>query len=148
MHRVLKEKPICTHYGAKRLPFECDTFCCMDGKTKLADPYIPDELYNLFTTDTDLGKRFRLHIRAYNTNFSFASMGINLDKSLANSTGGVYTFRVIGTIYHRIDQLVPREGIPKYLQLYIYDPESELSHRLTWDNLDRDIVVFDTCPCF
>ena len=52
----------------------------------------------------------------------------------------MYTFRAHGGIYHRIDQLVPRDGQPRYLQLYFYDPETELSHRLVWPNLDRQIV--------
>ncbi|PWA39762.1 hypothetical protein CTI12_AA569020 [Artemisia annua] len=50
------------------------------------------------------------------------------------------TFESNNGIYHRIDQLVPRDGQPRYLQLYFYDPETELSHRLIWTNLDRQIV--------
>ncbi|PWA77207.1 hypothetical protein CTI12_AA226560 [Artemisia annua] len=45
-----------------------------------------------------------------------------------------------GGIYHRMDQLVPRDGQPRYLQLYFYDAESELEHRLQWHNLDKEIV--------
>ncbi|GJT17209.1 helicase-like protein [Tanacetum coccineum] len=40
-----------------------------------------------------------------------------------------------------IDQLVPRDGEPRYLQLYFYDAESEFEHRLKWPNLDREIVT-------
>ncbi|GKB92281.1 hypothetical protein Tco_0964553, partial [Tanacetum coccineum] len=39
-----------------------------------------------------------------------------------------------------LDQLVPRDGVPRYLQLYFYDPNEELSHRLRWKNLDMEIV--------
>ena len=55
-------------------------------------------------------------------------------------SSGVYTFRASGGIYHRIDQLVPRDGKPRYLQLYFYDSESELNHRLKWDNLNKNVV--------
>lgn len=122
------------------MQFEFPKFCCMKGKTKLAYSTIPDELYDLFTSQTELGEMFRHNIRAYNTNFSFTSMGVNLDSSMSNMTSGVYTFRANGAIYHRIDQLVPRDGKPRYLQLYFYDAESEISRRLEWPNLDRLIV--------
>ncbi|PWA79392.1 hypothetical protein CTI12_AA206440 [Artemisia annua] len=139
-HRVLKGQPPCADCGAKRIKFEFPTFCCMKGKTKLVSSNVPEELFNLFTSQCELGKVFRHNIRAYNTNFSFTSMGVNLDTSMTNMTSGVYTFRAHGGMYHRIDQLVPRDGQPRYLQLYFYDPETELSHRLVWTNLDRQIV--------
>nr|GEX81442.1 hypothetical protein [Tanacetum cinerariifolium] len=68
-------------------------------------------------------------------------MGVNLDKRYGVSGSEVYTFRVQGRIYHKVDQLVPRDGEPRYLQLYFYDPESEFEHRLKWPNLDRKIVT-------
>ncbi|PWA77087.1 hypothetical protein CTI12_AA229780 [Artemisia annua] len=138
--RVLPACSVCIHCGAKSFKFEFPSFCCMGGKTKLAPHNIPEELYNLFTSQSDLGKRFRDNIRAYNTNFCFASMGVTLDQKYASMSSGVYTFRASGGIYHRIDQLVPRDGNPRYLQLYFYDSESELNHRLKWDNLDRNVV--------
>ena len=140
-HRVLAECCTCPHCGAKRFKFEFPTFCCMSGKTKLVSRDIPEELYDLFTAQSELGKIFRNNIRAYNTNFSFTSMGVNLDERYSNlASSGVYTFRASGGIYHRIDQLVPRNGQPKYLQLYFYDSEVELSHRCEWENLNEDII--------
>lgn len=139
-HRALTKPPPCRHCGARRFKYETESFCCMKGKTKLAVTNVPAELYRLFTDQTELGKTFRYNIRAYNTNFSFTSMGVNLDKNLANSSSGVYTFRVNGGIYHQIDQLVPRDGQPRYLQLYFYDPESELSQRAQWSNIDINII--------
>jgi hypothetical protein len=112
----------------------------MGGKTKFAVTNVPTELYNLYTDQTDLGNTFRHHIRSYNTNFSFTSMGVKLDKTMANMTAGVYTFRVNGGIYHTIDQLVPRDGQPRYLQMYFYDPDHEFNLRAQWANLDRNIL--------
>ncbi|XP_024965894.1 uncharacterized protein LOC112506097 [Cynara cardunculus var. scolymus] len=139
-HRVLKEQNACEHCGAKQFEFEFPSFCCMSGKTKLAYSPIPEELYNLFTTQSELGEMFRHNIRAYNTNFSFTSMGVTLDSTVSNMTSRVYTFRAQGGIYHRIDHLVPRDGQPRYLQLYFYDAESELQHRLQWPNLNRNVI--------
>ncbi|GJW18898.1 ATP-dependent DNA helicase PIF1-like protein [Tanacetum coccineum] len=140
-HFLLKEQPPCVICGANRIQYEFPTFCCMNGRTTLQPLDIPPELYNLFTSQCQLGKMFRKNIRAYNTNFSFASMGVNLDKRYNAKGSGVYTFRVQGGIYHKIDQLVPRDGQPRYLQLYFYDAESEFEHRLKWPNLDREIVT-------
>ncbi|GKC43131.1 hypothetical protein Tco_1060853 [Tanacetum coccineum] len=137
---VLKDPRFCVKCGAKKFEFEYPTLCCMGGKTKLVDPDIPPDLYNMFISQCDVGKRFRRSIRAYNTNFSFASMGVQLDESVSNMRSGVYTFRAHGGIYHKIDQLVLRDGKPRYLQLYFYDDDEELQHRLSWNNLDEDIV--------
>ncbi|KAD4178348.1 hypothetical protein E3N88_26939 [Mikania micrantha] len=139
-HRVLKERSPCPHCGAKLFAFEFATFCCMSGKTMLANSQIPDELYHLFTSQDEIGKLFRQNIRAYNTNFSFTSMGVTLDNTMTNMRDGVYTFRAHKGIYHKIDQLVSRDGTPRYLQLYFYDPDTELDHRLQWPNLDRSIT--------
>lgn len=96
----------------------------MNGKTQLADPQVPDDLYRLFTAQDAYGKRFRHEVRAYNTNYSFASMGVKLDDTMTNMRGGVYTFRVHGGVYHKIDQLVPRDGTPRYLQLDFDDAQA------------------------
>ncbi|XP_022041580.1 uncharacterized protein LOC110944175 [Helianthus annuus] len=139
-HRILKEMTPCPRCAAKRFPFEFPTFCCMEGKTVLAHTDIPEQLHHLYTTQEDIGRVFRENIRAYNTNFSFASMGVSLDETMTNMTGGVYTFRAHKGIYHKIDQLVSRDGTPRYLQLYFYDPDTELEHRLRWPNLDGTIT--------
>ncbi|CAI9284631.1 unnamed protein product [Lactuca saligna] len=140
VHSILEGSNICVHCGAKRFKHEFATFCCMSGKTKLASSQIPNELYHLFTSEEELSKIFRDNIRAYNTKFSFTSMGVELDDDLSNMKSGVYTFRANGAIYHRIDQLVPRDGLPRYLQLYFYDSETDFTHRLQWPNIDRKII--------
>ncbi|KAK9072159.1 hypothetical protein SSX86_008591 [Deinandra increscens subsp. villosa] len=119
-----------------------------DENVDTPDPYdfvyedseVPNELYRLFTSQDECGKLFRKHIHAYNSNFSFASMGVTLDVSVNNMRDGIFTFRAHKGIYHNIDQLVLRDGTPRYLQLYFYDPETELDHRLQWPNLDRSIT--------
>nr|GFA73120.1 hypothetical protein [Tanacetum cinerariifolium] len=66
-----------------------------------------------FPKESELGKVFRHNIRAYNTNFSFTSMGVNLNTSMTNMTSGVYTFCAHEGMYHKIDQLVMRDGQPR-----------------------------------
>ncbi|KAL4573550.1 hypothetical protein LXL04_020360 [Taraxacum kok-saghyz] len=117
VHRVLAGRTECNHCGAIKFKSEFATFCCMNGKTKLASTHIPPELYHLFTSQDEIGHMFRDNIRAYNTNFSFTSMGVTLDNDLTNMQSGVYTFRAHGGIYHRIDQLVPRDGKPSLRDL-------------------------------
>nr|GEU74390.1 hypothetical protein [Tanacetum cinerariifolium] len=55
-------------------------------------------------------------------------MGVNLDKRYGVSDSRVNTFCVQGGIYYKVDQLVPKDENPKYLQLYFYDPETEIEH--------------------
>ncbi|XP_076940460.1 uncharacterized protein LOC143609647 [Bidens hawaiensis] len=67
-------------------------------------------------------------------------MGVTLDDTMNTMRDSVYTFRAHKGIYHKIDQLVSRDGTPRYLQLYFYDPDTELDHRLRWPNLDERIT--------
>ena len=107
--------------------------CCWQSKVALpplATP--PDLLLHMLTATDSRGKAFRDHIRSYNIALSFASLGVNLDKELANAKKGVYTFRIHGMVHHSIGQLLPREGHPRaFAQIYIHDgtPEAELEYR-------------------
>ncbi|CAI0444139.1 unnamed protein product [Linum tenue] len=77
-----------------------------------------------------MAAHFRDHIRSYNAAFSFTSFGAQLDPRIAR-TRGPYSFTICGENYHRIGSLLPVEGRrPKYAQLYVFYPESELSDRL------------------
>ena len=110
------------------------SLCCGQGKVvlpPLASP--PEMLMHLLTTADKRGKAFRDQIRAYNSALAFASLGVNLDKELANARRGVYTFRIQGVVHHYIGQLTPREGeAPSFAQIYIHDgtAEGEIENRL------------------
>ena len=56
---------------------------------------------------------------------------------------GPYTFRICGSVYHRIGHLFPEIGEkPKFSQNYIYDTDHELSNMLVWNTgLDRHILL-------
>ncbi|KAK4409487.1 hypothetical protein Sango_0021700 [Sesamum angolense] len=85
---------------------------------------------------------FRQNIRAYNHVFSFTSMGVALDENLPAFNQGIYTFRAHGLIYHRIGTLLPPPGMrPRYLQMFIYDTDNELEHRLQESGgLDPELI--------
>lgn len=119
-----------------RLEFEPPSFCCQKGKIRLRNVELPEELYELYTSNSKAAEEFRKHIRAYNSIFSFTSFGARLDKELASSKQGVYTFRVQGQIYHHLPALIPEANAPRYLQLYFYDTENELNNRL---NILKDV---------
>ena len=131
-HHVLRKVSDCRHCGALRFPFEGPAFCCRKGKVGVFTPEVPEELKRLFTSqDDEDAKYFREHIRYLNTHFSFTSLGVTLDRRVSTAArSGVYTFRACGGLYHALDDLVPTENDPRHLQLYIYDTNENLFHRV------------------
>ncbi|KAG5565561.1 hypothetical protein RHGRI_001464 [Rhododendron griersonianum] len=119
----------CQFCQGKRFQYEPPTFCYHNGEVVLTSPSVPLRLRNLFTSQTVEALEFCKHIRAYNSIFGFTSFGVTLDKGLANSTGGVYTFRAQGQIYHELPSLIPSATSPCYFQLYFYDTDNELQNR-------------------
>ena len=51
------------------------------------------------------------------------------------SGSGIYTFKVHGQIYHKLDQLVPGGNGPRHMQLYFYDTNETMAHRKKKDPL-------------
>ena len=128
----LRNVPDCRYCGAKRFQYEPLGFCSRKGKLHIHIPEVPAELERFFTSQVhDDAKYFLKHIRYFNSHFSFTSLGVTLDRRVSTAAGtGVYTFRVQGGLYHRLDHLVPGCHGPWHLQLYFYDTEDEtLSHR-------------------
>jgi hypothetical protein len=144
-HHVLKKVPDCRYCGAMRFEGEPPGFCCRMGKIKVHINDVPAELKRLFTSQVDTdAKYFKKHIRYFNSHFSFTSLGVTLDRRYCTAVGtGIYTFRVHGAMYHRLDHLVPGSKGPRHLQLYFYDTEEAdtLSHRVKRSpDLDINIV--------
>ncbi|XP_073119840.1 uncharacterized protein [Henckelia pumila] len=126
------------HCGAKKFEFESPTFCCDNGKIRLADTIIPCELFVLFIdTQSPEAENFRKRIRVYNSVFSFTYFGVKVDNNLASSNRGIYTFRVLGQVFHTLPPLTPREGKPSHFQLYFWDNDNELANRMSvFENAD------------
>ena len=115
------------------------SICCSDGKVKLPIVEEPSKLICKLLDD----KMFMTNIRAYNSCLAFTSMGVNLDKNYANNLKGMYTFRIHGSIYHRIGSLTPSlNTTPKFAQLYIHDTDNEIDNRLlNFSGLDKKILL-------
>lgn len=105
----LKKVPICKFCSAKRFQYEPPTFCCGSGTIKLTSHQMPTKLRNLFLGNIVESKHFRTYIRTYNNLFAFTSLGVKYDKDLAKRNSGIYTFRVQGKMYHRINNLHPTD---------------------------------------
>ncbi|KAL5723911.1 DNA helicase [Ranunculus cassubicifolius] len=132
---------LCRHCGAKLFPYESSTLCCKKGNIVLPYEPPPPELLYLYTATTPEARHFQENTRSYNHVFSFTSMGVHLDATLANGCSGVYTFRAQGTIYHKIGPLLPLTGHrPRFLQMYVYDTDHELQNRLA-ENITLDPQV-------
>lgn len=133
----------CSFCHAKRFQYESPSFCCYNGQVVLANENVPEVLCTLFTSQTEEGLEFRGHIRAYNIIFAFTSFGVKLDKELATSRQGVYTFHAQGQVYHDLPSLIPSGNSPCYFQLYFYDTDKEVQNRLnvlTEVSLDKSMV--------
>ncbi|CAN1158085.1 ATP-dependent DNA helicase PIF1 [Linum perenne] len=107
--------------------------CCMKGKVWV--PLLQQTLefldQLLDVSGGPLSVHFRNNIRSYNGSLSFTSFGAQLDPRLANSRGP-YSFVMHGENYHLMGSLLPPEGQPpKFLQLYVVDPEVEIQNRLS-----------------
>jgi hypothetical protein len=55
---------------------------------------------------------FHTMIRGYNNAFAFTSLGVNLDQRMLRATNGIYTFRIHGTLCHRMGPLEPAPREP------------------------------------
>ncbi|XP_071718762.1 uncharacterized protein [Rutidosis leptorrhynchoides] len=70
------------------------------------------------------------NVRAYNQMFNMTSFGARIDETI-NDGRSPYVFKVSGQIYHWIGSLCPQLGTrPRFLQLYIYDTDSEVENRM------------------
>lgn len=126
----LKNVQNCKFCNAKRFQYESAGFCCSKGSVKLVSYQLPNDLFDLYTGNTEESIHFRTYIRTYNNMFAFTSLGVTYDKALAKRYG-IHTFRVQGQMYHFIPDLLPSGEKPKNLQLYFYDNESELLNRMS-----------------
>ena len=127
---VLPLVELCKYYGAKRFYHESKYFCCADGEISLISNNVPDALYNLDTSCSEESVLFRKYVRTYNNTFAFTSFIVKCDKSLCKQNKRIYTFRIQGQVCHYINELLPTNDDPKYLQLYFYGTNHEVENRL------------------
>ena len=105
--------------------------CCHHNKIRLPPlPPPPRRLRKLLTSSSKHARQFRKHIRQYNSALAFTSFTAKQDD--VNSTHrGPWVWKSGYTIYHRAGTLFPDSAAsPKYAQLYFYDPDEALDHRM------------------
>ncbi|KIJ47632.1 hypothetical protein M422DRAFT_248636 [Sphaerobolus stellatus SS14] len=118
-----------TYKGSKQNPKF--GLSCNHGKVQLPPPSDPPiDLLDHFTDPGPVGKEFRDHIRQYNAAFAFTSLGCKLLPDNARS-GAPYAFQISGELHHQHGALLPLEDeAPVYAQLYFFDPDIALQHRM------------------
>ncbi|MCH81093.1 ATP-dependent DNA helicase PIF1, partial [Trifolium medium] len=120
------------------------SLCCQKGDVML--PYMiepPAVIRMLFNGIDPRSSQFLLNIRMYNNMFAFTSMGGQIEYG-RNIGGGPPQFVITGQNYHRIGTLLPSEvHPPKFVQLYIYDTQNEISNRMSHFSPDDPASVID-----
>ena len=111
--------------------------CCFSGKVQLGClEDLPPELYQLYFGDDDHAKKFHENIRRYNSALAFTSVGQDAYKALQrdrsiNDGRGPWLYKIKGELHHITGTLLPPEGrAPLYAQLYIYNPDTAMDHRM------------------
>ncbi|RPA95627.1 hypothetical protein L873DRAFT_1562305, partial [Choiromyces venosus 120613-1] len=117
--------------------------CCKKGDVildSLPDP--PDILKRLLSTEDADSKRFRKHIREYNSALSFTSLKYSPDQRPAQLGPGIQCFQIHGELYHVQGPLNPLpDHQPRFAQLFLYDPQFAANLRQRHHtNLDAGIL--------
>ena len=106
--------------------------CCGNGKIDLPllqDP--PQYIMDLLTGGNPNAQLFRNHIRTYNSALSFASLiAEGLDHELANAQNGIYTFRVNGDIYHKLNTNMKQQPAAQFGHIYYLQDVNQALIRL------------------
>lgn len=126
---LLSKYQLCKHCNAKRFTHESTSFCCSTGQIQLHSTGVPTKLKDLFVSTSADSIHFRTYVRSYNNSFAFTSFGVKSDREFTKRNKGVYTFKAQGQIYHYINNLLPENEQPRYLQLYFYDTDHEVENR-------------------
>lgn len=84
----------------------------------------------LTSRDSAISNHFFQHIRQYIAMFTMTSMGAKVIESV-NDGHGPYVLKVSGQVCHWVGSLIPSQGHrPEYAQLYIFDTNNEVAHRI------------------
>ena len=121
---------MCSFCNAKHFNDELTTNCCYKGSVFLPTIRLHPSIAN-YMNGSDLHcKNFMDNIRSYNSAMAFASMGAQIDHTVATHSGP-FCYRIHGQIYHSTSALHSKQGeSPKYAQLYILDSAQALHERM------------------
>ena len=101
----------------------------MHGQVQLPEwPDFPEPLRRLLYSQDEDAVHFRANICTYKSALQMAATGAQVDYGSMGSNG---TFRISGSVYHRIGPLLPVADQPlKFAQLHLVDSEYELQNRM------------------
>ncbi|XP_058746103.1 uncharacterized protein LOC131618973 [Vicia villosa] len=106
--------------------------CCGNGKVVLPLLKTPPMLLKNLLSDNnnEHSTNYQQNCRLYNIMFAFTSPGMKFDNRY-NTGRGPPNMRIHGQSCHRIGSMMPLNGeTPKFAQLYIYDTDNEIHHRM------------------
>jgi hypothetical protein len=85
------------------------SLCCENGKILLPNLLAtPQELEVLLTSKEISVVKFQNQICMYNSMLAFTSLSAKVDESITRGIG-LYSFRIQGELYHKIESLYPAE---------------------------------------
>ena len=129
------QREMCPHCDALRFCNEPRGHCCGNGRIKLPEPKMPEELMRLYEK-----KDFRTRIRRYNNSNAFTSMGC--DDEIVQKNGWTPNVKIRGNMYHRISAIQPEPGQqPKFGQIFFYDQDEVDEENRREKELKRRIEV-------
>ena len=136
---------VCQHCSAVHFPGEkgarASSFgtCCNHGKVVLPPRReLWEPLNSLMNGSHAQSRHFLSNIRAYNCALQLASSGAHFERL----PRGVTALRVSGEVYFQLGPLQPQQGsLPKFAQLYIYDPAGDPNTAAT-SEVDRRMAAF------
>ena len=105
--------------------------CCLQGSIDIPNLNpMPADIYSLISNQDTVSNQFRKSIRLYNSILSFTSSSAQVDESLMSANQGVYTYRINGSVHHKISQYLPNHNHnPQFSQIYIYDSDMQIKIR-------------------
>lgn len=149
-HQIAPMKSICPYCNAHMflqektggtLSHPTFSLCCSKGMVIIPDIKPAQEIIDLIGNDNRASKEILKNIRKYNSSLSFTSCATEYDRALATGRRGVYTFRIHGSVYHSITSLFPSGNeSPRFCQIYICDPEEQLSIRYNLFRMNMDTL--------
>ena len=104
--------------------------CCKQGDIKL-DPFKspPPLLQDLLTARDPVSRRYRKHIRQYNSVLAFTSVNYRADTRIAHQNRGPNSFMIQGDLYHMGGPLAASDNQLHFAQLFFYHPEEATTIR-------------------
>lgn len=117
----------CQHCGALKFLRESEGFCCSSGKVSTAPfPKPPGGLSELWASNDEEGKLLKKFSREINNAVGLSSIKV----TEKNFRGFTPTVIFQGQVKHLAGALLPDHGeVPKYAQLYCFDPRLETTQR-------------------